>query len=180
VTGGFINEPLGAHDRSAFACGSDALDHYFRNQASQDVRRFVANCFVAVDAATGEVAGYYTLAATSIPADDLPPDMRKRLPRYPVLPAALVGRLAVDRRYRSKGLGSTLLADAALRVLKGDVKALAVIVDAKNDDAAAFYRHQGFRPFLSRPASLFLPLGTIKKAAQAEGMAKSKGSPGSR
>lgn len=175
MTGGFSIEPLGAQDRSAFACGSDALDHYFRNQASQDVRRFVANCFVAVDTATGEIAGYYTLAATSIPADDLPPEIRKRLPRYPVLPAALVGRLAVDRRYHRKGLGSTLLADAALRVLKGDVKALAVIVDAKNEDAAAFYRHQGFQPFLSRPASLFLPLGTIRRAAQGENPRQKQG-----
>lgn len=174
MTGGFIIEPLGAHDRSAFACGSDALDHYLRNQASQDVRRFVANCFIAVDAATGDVAGYYTLAATSIPADDLPPEMRKRLPRYPVLPAALVGRLAVDRRFHGKGLGSTLLADAALRVLKGDVKALAVIVDAKNEDAVAFYRHQGFQPFLSRPNSLFLPLGTIEKGAKLKGAPQSK------
>lgn len=180
MTGGFIIEPLGEHDRSAFACGSDALDHYLRTHASQDVRRLVANCFVVVDTATGDVAGYYTLAATSIPADDLPPEMRKRLPRYPVLPAALVGRLAVDMHFHGKGLGSTLLADAALRVLKGDVKALAVIVDAKNEDAAAFYRHQGFQPLLSRPASLFLPLGTIRKAAKAEVAARSKGSVGSR
>jgi GNAT superfamily N-acetyltransferase len=175
VTGGFIIEPLGAHDRTAFACGSEALDHYLRYQASQDARRLVANCFVAVDAATGEIAGYYTLAATSIPADDLPPDVRKRLPRYSVLPAALVGQLAVDMRFQGKGLGSILLADAALRVLKGDVKALAVIVDAKNEDAAAFYRHQGFQPFLSRPTSLFLPLGTIKKAAKTGGIAQTKG-----
>lgn len=165
MTGGFIIEPLRGHDRSDFACGTDALDHYLRTQASQDVKRLIANCFVAVDEATGVVAGYYTLAATSIRADDLPSELLKRLPRYPVLPAALVGRLAVDRRFHRKGLGSALLADAALRVLEGDVKALALIVDAKDQSAIAFYRAQGFQPFISRPMSLFLPLGTIKKVA---------------
>ena len=112
-------------------------------------------------------AGFYTLAATSIQADELPPDILKRLPRYPLLPAALVGRLAVDQRFHRKGLGGALLADAALRVLKGDVKALAIIVEAKDENAVAFYRLQGFQPFASRPLSLFLPLGTVKKGAAA-------------
>lgn len=164
MTGDFRIEPLAAHDRSFFACGTAALDRYLREQASQDVKRLVASCFVAVDAATQILAGYYTLAAASVAATDLPPELLKRLPRYPVLPAALIGRLAVDRRFGSKGLGSALLADAALRVLKGDIKAFALIVDAKDDGAAAFYRLQGFRPFASRPMSLFLPLGTIRKA----------------
>jgi len=165
VKRGFIIEPLGAHDRSAFCCGSPPLDRYLREQASQDVKRLMASCFVVVATATKEIAGYYTLAATSVPANDLPPDVLKRLPRYPILPAALVGRLAVDLHFHGKGLGSALLADAALRVLKGDVKAFALIVEAKDDNASAFYRRQGFQPFVSRPHSLFLPLGTIKKAA---------------
>jgi GNAT superfamily N-acetyltransferase len=87
----------------------------------------------------------------------------KRLPRYPVLPAALVGRLAVDQRFLRRGLGSALLADAAHRVVRGDVKAFALIVEAKDEEAVAFYRLQGFQPFASRPLSLFLPLGTAKK-----------------
>jgi ribosomal protein S18 acetylase RimI-like enzyme len=81
------------------------------------------------------------------------------------LPATLVGRLAIDERFHRKGLGSTLLADAALRVIKGDVKAFALIVDAKDENAVAFYRHHGFQAFASRPHSLFLPLGTVKKGA---------------
>ncbi|MGA3310388.1 MAG: GNAT family N-acetyltransferase [Xanthobacteraceae bacterium] len=163
----FVIEPLGAHDRSAFACGAPPLDRYLREQASQDVKRFVASCFVAVEGVTNRIAGYYTLAATSVHANDLPTEVVKRLPRYPVLPAALVGRLAVDQRFHRQGLGSALIADAALRVLKGDVKAFALIVEAKDENAAGFYRHYGFHPFASRPRSLFLPLATAKKAAAA-------------
>ena len=161
----FVIEPLGAHDRSGFSCGATPLDRYLREQASQDERRLVASCFLAVETATNRIAGYYTLAATSVLADDLPTDVLKRLPRYPVLPAALVGRLAIDQRFQRKGLGGVLLADAALRVLKGDVKAFALIVEAKDENAVAFYRLQGFHPFASRPRSLFLPLSTARKGA---------------
>ena len=96
-----------------------------------DLKRLVASCFVAVEKTTNRLAGYYTLAATSVPANDLPTEVLKRLPRYPILPAVLVGRLAVDQSFHRKGLGSTLLADAALRVLKGDTKAFALIVEAE-------------------------------------------------
>jgi len=167
VTGGFVIEPLGAHDRSAFCCGTETLDRYLREQASQDVKRLMASCFLAIETATHALAGYYTLAASSVPAGDLPPEILKRLPRYPVLPVALIGRLAVDLRFRSKGLGGAMLADAALRVLKGDAKAFALVVEAKDDNAAAFYQHHGFLRFASKPASLFLPLGTAKKGAAA-------------
>jgi GNAT superfamily N-acetyltransferase len=95
----------------------------------------------------------------------LPPDILKRLPRYPLLPAALVGRLAIDRRFHRRGLGSALLADAALRVINGDVKAFALIVEAKDETAVGFYRLQGFQPFGSRPGALFLPLATARKGA---------------
>jgi ribosomal protein S18 acetylase RimI-like enzyme len=165
VTGGFAIEPLGAHDRSGFSCGVPPLDRYLREQASQDVKRLMASCFVAVEATTNSLAGYYTLAATSVPAAELPSETVKRLPRYPVLPAALIGRLAIDTRFHRRGLGSALLADAALRVLRGDTKAFALIVDAIDDNAVAFYRLQGFRSFASRPMSLFLSLGTAQKAA---------------
>jgi GNAT superfamily N-acetyltransferase len=169
VKGGFIIEPLGAHDRTRFSCGAAALDLYLRAQASQDVKRLVASCFVLVETATNKIAGYYTLAATSISADELPADVLKRLPHYPVLPAALIGRLAIDQGFHRKGLGSTLIADAALRVLKGDTKAFALIVAAKDENAAAFYRHEGFRFFTSRPMALFLPIATALQAREAKG-----------
>src|ERR1700733_7644435 len=97
----FLIAPLGAeHNRASFCCGEEALDRYFKTQATQDIRRRIANCFVAVELATGSVAGYYTIAATSIPLVDLPPEDTKRLPRYPTLPAVRIGRLAVDKRFQ--------------------------------------------------------------------------------
>ena len=169
MTDAFVIEPLGAHDRSAFSSGAASLDRYLREQASQDVRRLIASCFVAVAAGTDAIAGYYTLAATSVRADDLPGDVVRRLPRYRHLPATLVGRLAVDRRFQRQGLGSALLADAALRVLNGDLKAFALIVEAKDENALGFYRRQGFQPFAGHPLTLFLPLATLKKAAARSG-----------
>jgi len=85
------------HDRSTFHCGEEALDRYFRTQATQDARRNISKCFVAVEIATGQVVAYYTLSATSIARDELPAEETRRLPRYAVFPAILIGRLAVDQ-----------------------------------------------------------------------------------
>lgn len=161
----FRIEPLGgAHDRTAFRCGEPALDAYFQKQASQDIRRRIANCFVAVDNATGAAAAYYTLSAASIPLVDLPPEETKRLPRYPTLPAVRIGRLAVDERFQGRGLGAALLMDAAARTLRTDAAAFTLLVDAKNDRAVEFYRRLGFRALSSQPRTLFLPLATAQKA----------------
>ena len=166
MTEGFGIEAIRSdHDRSSFSCGVPALDRYLREQATQDLRRLVSSCFMLIDKSSGRIAGYYTLAATSVLAEDLPADTLRKLPRYPVLPAALIGRLAIDQAYRRQGLGGLLLADAALRILHGDVKAFAILVDAKGDDAVAFYRAQGFQPLASHPMSMFLPLATFQKAA---------------
>jgi ribosomal protein S18 acetylase RimI-like enzyme len=161
VTDSFVVEPLSSnHNRLAFSCGVDALDRYLHTQASQDVRRRISNCFVAVPSDSAVIAGYYTLSAASIPIVDLPPEQTKRLPRYPVLPAALIGRLAVDHRYTGRSLGSALLFDAIQRVGRADPAVFALIVDAKNESAATFYRHFGFEPFASVPMSFFLPMAT--------------------
>ena len=94
----FRIEPLNdEHDRTGFMSGSAALDRYFQTQASQDVRRRIATCFVAVSYDSGQIAGYYTLSATSVALDTLSPQLTKKLPRYPVVPAALIGRLTVAR-----------------------------------------------------------------------------------
>ncbi len=153
-----------AHDRSAFSCGQAVLDRYFKTQATQDIRRHIANCFVAVETASGRVAAYYTLAAASVPMIDLPPGLTKKLPRYPSIPAALVGRLAVDTNFQRRGLGAALLADAVQRVLASAPAAHLLLVDAKDENAAAFYRRHGFIPILGRPLTLFLPLTTAVKA----------------
>lgn len=169
MTAPFVIEILDEHDRTSFSCGTEALDRYFRTLVAQDMRRHVTSCFVAVEAETQIVAGYYTIAAASIPTPDLPEAVTKKLPRYPSLPAIRVGRLAVDRRFHKRGLGAALLADAALRGLNADVAAFAMVVDAKDDAAVAFYEHHGFQRLVSQPQSLFLALGTAAKALATRG-----------
>ncbi|WP_395020860.1 GNAT family N-acetyltransferase [Dongia sp.] len=164
MSGSFTIELLSAkHDRGSFSCGVEPLDRYLRTQASQDARRRVSNCFVAVQEDDVSVAGYYTLAASSIPLTELPADLVSRLPNYAVIPAALVGRLAVDSHHAGKALGSALLYDALARAMNAEPAIFALVVDAKDERAAGFYRRFGFLPFTSRPLSFFLPIATAVK-----------------
>ncbi len=152
------------HDRSRFDCGSEPLDRYIRQQASQDARRRIARVFVALPEAVAEVAGFYTLSAGSIERAALPLEAAKRLPHHPV-PVALIGRLAVDQRWAGRGLASALLADAFRRVI-GASEALAVyavVVDAKDERARAFYEHFGFVRLPETERSLFYPVAAIKR-----------------
>lgn len=151
------------HDQAAFRCGDDALDRYFQTQVTQDIRRRITNCFVMVEAATSGVAAYYTLSAASIPFLDLPTQETKRLPRYPTLPAVRIGRLAVDQRFQRRGLGELMLMNAVHRSIQDAAAVFALLVDAKNDQAAAFYQRYGFRPIADKPRILFLPLATAQK-----------------
>jgi GNAT superfamily N-acetyltransferase len=153
----------GHHDRASFSCGQEPLDRYFRTQVTQDVRRRVATCFVAVEADPARVAAYYTLASAGIPLTELPAEIAKKLPRYPSIPAVRMGRLAVDSRFQGRGLGGALLADALIRVLASPVAAYALLVDAKDENAVAFYRHHGFIPFGRQPRTLFLPVATAER-----------------
>jgi ribosomal protein S18 acetylase RimI-like enzyme len=153
-----------AHERLEFRCGEDALDRYFQTQVTQDIRRRMANCFVVVETATGKLAAYFTLSAASISVVNLPPEETKRLPRYPTLPAVRVGRLAVGQQFQGRGLGALMLGDSAQRVMRADAAALTLLVDAKNEQAVAFYRHHGFRPLLNQPLTLYLPLATARLA----------------
>ncbi len=148
------------HDRTTFDCGSAQLDRYLREQISQDVRRRVATCFVAL---TDErrIAGYYTLASASVPLSDLPIATAKKLPRYSSVPTVRLGRLAVDQTFKGQGLGGALLADAIDRAARSEIAAYAVIVNAKDDEAKAFYRHHGFIALPDSPLTLFLPLSTV-------------------
>ncbi len=149
------------HDRTAFDSGSAALDHYFRQQVGQDIRRRVTACFVAL---TPEacIVGFYTLASASLLLADLPLSLRKKLPRYPTVPAVRMGRLAVDRAYRDQGLGGALLADALVRTMRAEIAAYALVVDAKDEIAVAFYRHHGFLQWSDSEPTLFLPLATAR------------------
>ena len=137
-----------------------------RELATQDIQRRISNCFVALDD-RGAIAGYYTFAATSLPLTDLPADMAKRLPRYPIVPAGLIGRLAVAREFRGRRLGGALIMDAAVRAAHSDPAVFAFVVDAKDEAAVAFYKRLGFQQLASRPDSLFLPIASALNALNA-------------
>jgi GNAT superfamily N-acetyltransferase len=161
---GITVEPLGRqHDRTAFHCGAEALDRYLKQQARQDADKRVAAPFVAVRLPDTVVLGYYTLSASVLTLTDLPDELARKLPRYPQLPVTLLGRLAVDQSTKGQGLGEHLLLDALHRSLAhaDQIAALAVVVDAKDESASAFYRHYGFIPLQTQPSRLFVPMRSI-------------------
>jgi predicted GNAT family N-acyltransferase len=158
-------EPLAKrHDRAAFSCGKAPLDRYLKVQAGQDARRRVAAPFVLVETPGNRtVMGYYTLSAFGVDLGELPEELAKKLPHYPVVPAVLLGRLAVDRRYRGRGFGETLLMNALHRSLaqSSEIAAAAVVVDAMDEDATRFYRHFNFIALPERRGRLFLPMKAV-------------------
>ena len=157
----FVIEPLTkAHQRSIFTCGNDRIDHYFRESVTQDVKRKYAACFVARDIATDRVAGFYTLSSSNVPLDEVPEPLAKKLPRYPTVPAVLIGWLGRHTDYAGQGLGEALLYDAVKTVATAPIGAHAIFADAIDDKAAAFYAAFGFTPLIGRPHTLFLPIAT--------------------
>ncbi len=161
----FQIKPLtAASDTTSFQCGSETLNEYIRRYASQDVRRNVARVFVATHVDdTHHAAGYFTLSAGSVSCTSLPATLAKKLPRYPV-PVALIGRLAVDLKFQGKGLGSILLADACRKVQQASVvlAVAGIIVDAKDDNAVAFYKHFGFISLQGQPDRMLLPASVFQ------------------
>lgn len=163
-------EPLASvHDRAAFSCGKESLDRYIAQQAGQDFSRRAGVTYVLVGDSPNQILGYYTLAATSILVDDLPTDLsselRKHLPRYPAIPAALLGRLAVSKEKQRQGMGAILLIDGLRRCNDLSTTALgvaAVVVDPLDDDAWSFYRKFEFIGLRST-RRMFLPMRTIAK-----------------
>ena len=154
-----IRALAGDIDTTKFKCGNSCLDEYIRRYASQDVRRNVARVFVAMpEDEPLRLAGFFTLSAGSVSCAELPESLAKKLPRYPV-PVAQIGRLAVDNDFQGKGLGSIILADACRKIAHAST-ALAVagiVVEAKNNAAATFYRHFGFLDLPGQPTRLLLP-----------------------
>jgi GNAT superfamily N-acetyltransferase len=149
------------HDRASFRCGVQELDIYLQERAGQDLKRKLAAVFVRTkDSQT--IAGFYALSAHSISAGDLPPELAKRLPRFP-LPVTLLGQMAVAQAFQGAGLGEFLLLDALSRALHGSrqVASWAVVVDAKAG-ARGFYLKHDFIPLPSSPDRLFLPMKTIE------------------
>lgn len=165
-----VIEPLGKHHNSAaFDCGVEELGSYLRQRARQDTKRRIAATFVLssdrpeVLGVPEVIVGYYTLSSTSVNVGELPEQVVRKLPRYPLLPATLIGRLAVDRRYQGKGYGEFLLVDALRRsfILTEQIGSAAVIVDAGSDKAKAFYEHFQFISLINHSHRLFLPMAVI-------------------
>jgi GNAT superfamily N-acetyltransferase len=156
-------EALGDHDRAAFSCGISELDSYLHQQASQDAKRKVAAPFVMVDEER-KVIGYYTLSAYGIRPAELPPEIAKKLPKYPLMPATLLGRLAVSKDHQGQKLGQVLLMDALHRSWKNtmEIGSVGVVAEAINEAARKFYLHHEFVPLLEHPQKLFIAMGTIK------------------
>jgi GNAT superfamily N-acetyltransferase len=156
-------EPLGSHhDRSGFESGVESLDRYFRTQVGQDTRKNLAALFVLV-LRGGAIAGYYTLSSTSVQLTELPLQIVRKLPRYPLIPATLLGRLAVDQRHQGNGYGRFLLADALHRAVRNEIASFAVVVDAKDDNARRFYERESFLPLPDQPLKLYRPMADIKQ-----------------
>ncbi|GAP97192.1 acetyltransferase [Leptolyngbya sp. NIES-2104] len=147
------------HDRANFSCGKDSLDNYLRKQASQDLKRRVATVFVLVNEPEISVLAYYTLSSYTIDISALDESFAKRLPRYPRLPATLLGRLAVDQTQKGKGYGELMLVDALRKSLEAStqIASLAVIAEALDENAVNFYLKYGFQTFQQDPMKLYLP-----------------------
>lgn len=149
------------HDRTSFRCGVPELDDYLHRFAAQQSARGVSAVYVLIDSERpSRILGFYTLSAAQVDVAQISESDRKKLPRYPV-PCFRMGRLTSSVAYRGQGLGKLLLGCAVDRCLQArkQVAAFAMLVDAKNDHAKAFYQHYGFTPCTDSPLTLYLPLG---------------------
>lgn len=153
------------HKRNNFSCGIESLDRYLQKQASQDLQKKIATVFVLVEFPRTEVIAYYSLSAYTVEITELDNSLAKALPRYPLLPATLLGRLAVDRNYRGQHLGELMLIDALRKALDAtkSIASLAVIAEAIDQTAANFYRKYGFQKFKHNPRKLYLPMKSINE-----------------
>jgi ribosomal protein S18 acetylase RimI-like enzyme len=155
------------HDRKGFDCGVDALNSFLQTQARKEMERRSAVTYVLVDIAhPAEVIGYYSLSAATVLLDDVPEEMARKLGRQPGVPTTPMGRLAISRDCQRKGLGARLLWDALNRSEQASrvIGSVAVIVDAKDENAVAFYEHYGFRRFEDPPLRLYIMMATIVAA----------------
>ena len=145
-----------SHIKDGFDCGIAELNQYLFRQSGQDVRKYYAALFVAVESATNRIIGYYTLSNTSVNLDAVPSALRKKLPRYTEIPAIRLGRLAVDITAKGQGIGSELLADAAIRSVLNVAAWVVMTVDAKDDKACSFYKKYGFESLLDGERHLYI------------------------
>lgn len=164
-----IIEPLNseAHDRTAFDCGEPALNGYLQKTARQHQQKGIANTYVLVETSDpSRVMGFFTLAFMEVNLSDIPADLGKKLPRSR-LPAAKLGRIAIEKSCQGKNYGRLLLVDAMRRVVfavRTSAGVVGLFVDAKNPSAAGFYKKFGFIPLEDNPLSLMLPYQTMLAA----------------
>lgn len=158
----FVTEAFDKHERTAFRSGHERIDRYFRQELSQDIRRNYATCYLLIERGTDKIAGFYTLSAHSIPLNEVPPELARKLPRYPNVPVVLIGWMGRDVAFRGAGIGRLLLYDAIRRVCRGPVGAYAICAEAIDESAAAFYRKHQFQQLHSRPQTLFLAMKTAQ------------------
>jgi GNAT superfamily N-acetyltransferase len=149
----------GGHDRGVFDYGAPPLNLYLRNYALQNQKRGIVRNYVTTHKDDKIVVAYYSLVYASLDQQLLPPRLVKGLGKYDI-PIMLLARLAVDRREQGKGLGKALLKDAILRTMQAaEIAGLKVLlVHAKDEAAADFYRKHGFEQVLGDPLKLFLPV----------------------
>jgi len=159
-------EPLDKkkHNRAAFSCEQESLDRYLKEHATQEIKKRVAAVYVLTpDSKT--ITGYYTLSQYAIDAGDLPPELVQQLhlPKYDRLPATLLGRLARSKEFKGHGLGELPLMGALKRALEHsrNIASVAVVVDAIDENARAFYRRYGFVEIPNHPNRLFMPMKTV-------------------
>ena len=148
------------HDRSNFDCGTEVLNEYLKTRARKDQQRHFSTCYLAITNDTNLVVGFYSISSSSIKLDLLPLTTRKKLPRYGDVPVARIGRLAIAQAYHGRGLGSALIYDAIKRVIQAGIGIYAVVVDAKDETAIAFYKHMGFKTLQSKEDILYLPIAS--------------------
>lgn len=152
--------------RKNFNCNKPSLDNYLRTQVSQDIKKRLAVCFVYLDKDQKSIIGYYTLSNGSIPYSDVPENLRKKYPKsYDYIPVTLLGRLAIDQKFKGQGLGSLILIDAlkrSLEVSESELVSVAVIVDPLDEEAKNFYNHFGFIK-IPDSGKMFIDMNTIEK-----------------
>ncbi len=155
------------HVREGFDCGKSSLNDFLHRLVSQYEKRDLGRTYVALEGSDQRVLGYYTLASGAIDAESLPVKQARKLPRH-VVPVVLLARLAVDRSVRGRGLGGCLLRDALSRSLNlsAQLGIHAVVVDALDAEARAFYERFGFLSLLDDEMRLFLPVRTIRAAVK--------------
>ena len=133
-----------AHDPRPFNSGEPVLDDWLRRRALPNLQLAASRTYVVCPTGSNMIAGYFSLSMGQILGQDVTGAMRRNMSRR--IAAVTLGRLAIDRNWQGKGLGSALLADVVRRALRAssEVVARLVIVHAISPAAEAFYLHHGF------------------------------------